>query len=144
MAFTWFNDLTSSLKTGYAQFNNKNFKNAAMATCALVAAADGTIDPSEKTKVAALIAKNELLQAFKATELRDQFLAYCDDATDEFARLDLLNVVAKLRAYPDQADTAVKIALIIANADGNFSDDEKVVVKEICQKLGLPFANYVS
>ena len=144
MAFSWLNDFTSGMKSRYAQLNNKTFKDAAMATCALIAAADGNIDPSEKTKVAGLISKNELLQAFKATELRDLFLAYCDQATDEFARLDLLNVVAKLKKTPDQADTAVKIALIIANADGDFSDDEKAVVKELCAKLGLVYANYVS
>ncbi len=144
MAFTWFSDLSTGMKSRYAQLNNKVFKNAAMATCALIAAADGKVDDSEKSKVANLIAKNELLQAFKAVELRDLFLGYCDMAADEFARLDLLNVVAKLKKNPEQADTAVKIALIIANADGVFSDDEKAVVKEICLKLGLVYANYVS
>ncbi|MFD6125046.1 TerB family tellurite resistance protein, partial [Streptomyces hydrogenans] len=35
------------------------FRDASMAMCALVAAADGSIDPSERRRVAQLIASNE-------------------------------------------------------------------------------------
>ncbi len=107
-----------------------------MAVCALIAAADGSIDPSEKTKVAGFIGKNEMLQVFDPTELRDIFLKDCDLASDEFSRLELFKTVRKLKGT-ENADMAVKVALIIANADGDFADSEKVVVKEICQTLGL-------
>ena len=42
------------------------FRDASMAMCALVAAADGTVDPSERQRVAQLIATNEVLQNFDA------------------------------------------------------------------------------
>ena len=58
MALNWFKSVAGDLQTKFNQLNNATFKNAAMATCALVASADGSIDPSEKKKVAQLIQKN--------------------------------------------------------------------------------------
>ena len=144
MALNWFKSVAGDLQTKFAQLNNAAFKNAAMATCALVAAADGTIAPEEKKKVAALIQKNEMLQAFNAGELRDLFLSYCDKAEDDFDRIDLFAIIRKVKGNVDQSTYAVKVALIIANADGVFDDDEKAVVTEICQTLGVPAADYVS
>lgn len=141
---SWFDDFVATAKSKVAQFNNANFKNAAMAVCALIAAADGTIDASEKKKVAALISKNEMLSVFSGAELGQLFNGFCDKATDDFSRLDLLNLVRKLKGHDDQADTALRVALVIANADGVFSDDEKKVVSELCQVLGLASSAYVT
>jgi tellurite resistance protein TerB len=139
----WLQDFMSTAKTKVAQFNNSTFKNAAMATCALIAAADGSVSPEERKKVAGLIAHNELLSPFNATELRDLFLGYCDQATDDFSRIDLLNVVRKLKGNDAQTDTALKVALIIANSDGDFAESEKKVVAELCGVLGVPTSNYL-
>ena len=139
----WLKDFGASAMTKVAQFNNANFKNATMAVCALVAASDGDIEKEEKSKVANLIGKNEMLAAFNATELRDLFLSYCDKATDEFTRLDLLNLVRKLKGTTDQADMAIRIALSIANADGEYEEAEKKVVKELCGVLGISPAEFV-
>jgi tellurite resistance protein TerB len=139
----WFKDFAAAAKTKMAQFNNSTFKDATMAACALIAAADGTIAAEEKSKVAKLIGGNELLSVFNAIDLRDTFLKFADQATDEFKRLDVLSVVRKLKPNAEQSETAVKIALIIANADGVFDDSEKKVVREICGALGLPTADYV-
>lgn len=138
----WLKNFTEQAKGKLAQFNNNGFKNAVMAVCALVAAADGSVEPEERSKVAALIAKNELLSVFNPGELRDIFLAMCDKAGDEFERIDLLNHVRKLGSNAEQADTALKIALIIANSDGDFAESEKKVVREICGVLKLPMADY--
>jgi tellurite resistance protein TerB len=139
---SWLNDFKASASKSLTQFNNKTFKDAAMAVCALVSASDGSVSKEEKSKVAGLIRANELLQVFNAEELRDTFLAFCDKATDDFARLDLLNIVRKLKGNDAQADTALKVALIIANSDGSFSDTEKKVVQELCTLLNVPAANY--
>lgn len=142
MPFAWFDDFTKNANTRIAKYKNAGFRGAAMGVCALIAAADGTVAPEEKSKVAALIQKNNMLQVFPAAEMRDEFLRYCDMACDEFERLDVLNIVAKVKSNAEQADTVVKIGLIIANADGDFSEDEQKVVQEICRKLGLKPADY--
>lgn len=139
----WFNDFVAGAKKKVAQFNNSKFKEAAMATCALIAAADGSVDAKEKAKVISLIQNNELLQVFEASSLGKLFAEYCDKASNEFARLDLLSIVRKLKGDEGASDTALRVALIIANADGNFSDEEKTVVKELCAALGLSADNYL-
>jgi tellurite resistance protein len=42
--------LNEGLKTKVSQFKNASFADASMAMCALIAAADGTIDSSERQK----------------------------------------------------------------------------------------------
>ena len=66
-------ELNSQLKTKSGQFRSKEFANATMAMCALIAAADGTIDPSERSKTAALIGSNDVLSIFPPDELRQKF-----------------------------------------------------------------------
>ena len=75
------NQLRQSAQTMQAQLAAKKndlksgaFRDASMAMCALVAAADGSIDQSERQRVAQLIAANDVLQQFRgrrfATALR--------------------------------------------------------------------------
>lgn len=134
----WFTDFVDSAKKKISQFNNSTFRDGTMAVCALVAAADGSIDKSEKSKVAKLIQNNDMLSCFDPIELRGIFEKYCDLATDEWKRIDLFNIVRKLRGDGDQAATALRVALVIANADGVFADEEKEVVRELCVALELP------
>src|SRR5690349_24674446 len=61
------------------------FRDASMAMCALVAAADGSIDPSERQRVAQLIATNEVLQNFDATDLQRRFDENLNKLTADFA-----------------------------------------------------------
>ncbi len=141
--FSWLKDLKDSADKKMKQWNNANFKQAMMASCALVSASDGQIEPEEKKKVADLIKKNELLQVFDAAELRDLFLDYANKAADDFDRIDLLNIVGKIKSNNEQATTAVRVALLIANADGEFEDCEKKVVEEICTTLELNAADFI-
>ncbi len=144
MGWQWLNDFKAGAAKRFGQIKNNTFKEASMATCALIAAADGNVDASEKTKVAGLIAKSELLQCFDGSDLKTLFLANCDKAVDEFTRIDLLRLVGKLKGNFEQADVCLKVALIIANADGDFSEPEKKVVKELCGVLGLPSGDYLA
>lgn len=142
MGLQWLKDMGAAAMTKASQYTNANYKNGVMACCALIAASDGEIEKEEKSKVATLIQKSELLAAFPPTELRDLFLSYCEKATDEFERLDLLAHVRKLKGVPDQAEMALGIAVNIANADGEFEDCEKKVVGELAAAMGLPTPSY--
>jgi tellurite resistance protein TerB len=84
-----------------------------------------------------------MLKVFNAGELGKLFEDNCTKAANEFARLDLINTVAKLKGNELQADAAMKVAVIIAKADGNFAEKEKVVVGELCGALGLNPAHYI-
>jgi len=62
-------DLTKQVK----QYKNKNFADATMAACALVAAADGNVDADERRKVTGFISSNDTLAVFDINELQKNF-----------------------------------------------------------------------
>ncbi|MEU6001329.1 MULTISPECIES: TerB family tellurite resistance protein [unclassified Streptomyces] len=116
------------------------FRDSSMAMCALVAAADGTIDPSERQRVAQLIATNEVLQNFPADELRRRFDEYVDKLTADFAfgKVSVLQEVAKAKKKPAEARAVIQIGIVIGGADGDFDPAERAVVREACFALDLP------
>lgn len=132
-------ELQNQLVTQVKQYQNKNFADATMAVCALVAAADGTIDATERKRTASFISSNDTLAVFDVSQLQQTFNTYCDKLVKDFdfGKIDLLQVVTKLKKTPPQARAAVQVAVIIAGADGNFDADEKAVIREICHSLDI-------
>ncbi|MFD5587508.1 MULTISPECIES: tellurite resistance TerB family protein [unclassified Streptomyces] len=116
------------------------FRDASMAMCALVAAADGTVDPSERRRVAQLIATNEVLQNFPADDLRRRFEENLDKLTTDFdfGKVSVLQEIAKAKKKPAEARAVVQIGIVIGGADGDFDKDEQAVVREACYTLDLP------
>ncbi|MEU6440305.1 MULTISPECIES: TerB family tellurite resistance protein [unclassified Streptomyces] len=116
------------------------FRDASMAMCALVAAADGSVDPSERQRVAQLITSNEVLQNFPADDLRRRFEANLDKLTSDFAfgKVGILQEIAKAKKKPAEARAVIQIGIVIGGADGDFDKDEQGVVREACFALGLP------
>ncbi|MFK8909354.1 tellurite resistance TerB family protein [Streptomyces sp. YS-3] len=120
------------------------FRDAAMAMCALVAAADGTVDPSERRRVAQLISTNEVLKNFPADDLQRRFDDYLDKlaADFDFGKVSVLQEVAKARKKPAEARAVVQIGIVIGGADGDFDKTEQAVVREACFALGLAPAEF--
>ncbi|MER7973264.1 MULTISPECIES: TerB family tellurite resistance protein [unclassified Streptomyces] len=116
------------------------FRDASMAMCALVAAADGTIDPSERRRVAQLIANNEVLQNFPADDLRRRFEQNLDKLTADFdfGKVSVLQEIAKAKKKPAEARAVIQIGIVIGGADGDFDPTERAVVREACFTLDLP------
>ncbi|MEE1801367.1 tellurite resistance TerB family protein [Streptomyces sp. NPDC101062] len=117
-----------------------SFRDASMAMCALVAAADGSVDPSERQRVAALIASNEVLQNFPAEDLQRRFDGYLNQLTADFAfgKVNVLQEVAKAKKKPAEARAVVQIGIVIGGADGDFDATERAMVREACFALDLP------
>ena len=132
-------DMNAQLKTQTSKFKNKDFASASMAVCALLAAADGKIDAEERRKVAALISSNDVLSIFAASDLRDNFDRYCNKLTADFdfGKIECVQAISKLKSKPDQARAIIQIGIIIGGADGNFDQDERGVVKDICFAVGI-------
>ncbi|MFI8509501.1 tellurite resistance TerB family protein [Streptomyces sp. NPDC085460] len=116
------------------------FRDASMAMCALVAAADGTVDPAERSRVAQLIAANEVLRNFDAADLQRRFDAQLDRlaADVDFGKVAVLQEIAKAAKKPAEARAVVQIGIVIGGADGHFDPAERSVVREACFALGLP------
>ncbi|MGW4033751.1 tellurite resistance TerB family protein [Streptomyces sp. NPDC004838] len=115
------------------------FRDASMAMCALVSAADGTVDPSERQRVAQLIATNEVLRNFPADELQRRFEENLDKLTADFAfgRISVMQEIAKAKKKPAEARAVIQIGIVIGGADGDFDKDEQAVVREACLMLDL-------
>ncbi|MER7793531.1 TerB family tellurite resistance protein [Streptomyces sp. NPDC097640] len=120
------------------------FRDASMAMCALVAAADGSVDPSERQRVAQLIGTNEVLQNFPADDLQRRFNDYLNKlmADFEFGKVSLLQEVAKAKKKPAEARAVIQIGIVIGGADGDFDKTEQAVVREACFALELPPAEF--
>ncbi|MFP3989721.1 TerB family tellurite resistance protein [Streptomyces sp. E11-3] len=116
------------------------FRDASMAMCALVAAADGSIDPEERRKVAQLIMSNEVLQNFPADDLQRRFDDNCNKLTADFdfGKVSVLQEIGKAKKKPAEARAVVQIGIVIGGADGDFDKDEQAIVREACYALGLP------
>ncbi|RZU45566.1 tellurite resistance protein TerB [Streptomyces sp. BK022] len=116
------------------------FRDASMAMCALVAAADGTVDPSERRRVAQLIAGNEVLQNFDAMDLQRRFEDNLGKLTADydFGKVSVLQEIAKAKKKPAEARAVIQIGIVIGGADGDFDKGEQAVVREACFALDLP------
>jgi tellurite resistance protein TerB len=116
------------------------FRDASMARCALVAAADGTIDAAERQRVAQLIATNDVLKNFPADDLRRRFDENIGKLTADFAfgKVTVLQEVAKAKKKPAEARAVIQIGIVIGGADGDFDKTEQAVVREACFALDLP------
>ena len=131
--------MNTQLKTRTDQFRNKDFANASMAMCALIASADGRVAAQERQKTAGLIAHNEVLAIFSADELRQKFDWYCDKLNSDydFGKIEAIASIGKLKSKPEQARAVLSIGIIIGGADGQFDADERRAVKDACYALGI-------
>jgi tellurite resistance protein TerB len=137
-------EMNTSLQTNVSKYKNAEFASASMAMCALIAAADGTIDGKEKAKTAALIGNNDTLKVFPASELKEKFDFFCNklSADYDFGRIEALQAIAKLKSKEDQARAVVQVGIIIGGADGNFDKDEMKAVRDACHALGINPAEF--
>ncbi|MFC0600689.1 tellurite resistance TerB family protein [Streptomyces palmae] len=139
-----FKDSAQTMQTQLMQKKNElksgAFRDASMAMCALVAAADGSVDPSERQRVAQLIATNEVLQNFPADDLRRRFEENVGKLTTdfEFGKVGLMQVIGKTKKKPIEARAVLQIGIVIGGADGYFDDSERAVVREACFALDIP------
>ncbi|MCC9710520.1 TerB family tellurite resistance protein [Streptomyces sp. MNU76] len=139
--------IKESASTMQTQLNAKKndlksgaFRDASMAMCALVAAADGTIDPAERRRVAQLIATNEVLQNFDAMDLQRRFEDNLNKLTADFdfGKVSVLQEIAKAKKKPAEARAVIQIGIVIGGADGDFDKTEQAIVREACFTLDLP------
>jgi tellurite resistance protein TerB len=132
-------NMQSGLVAKKNDLRSGGFRDAAMAICALIAAADGSVDAEERRKVAALIQSNEVLQNFPADQLLTIFNGYCDKLTADFdfGKVSVIQDISKVKKKDSEARAVIQIGIIIGGADGNFDEAEKKAVRDACHALGI-------
>lgn len=136
--------MQSQLVSKKNELTSGSFRDASMAMCALVAAADGSVDAAERGKVATLISTNDVLANFAPEDLRARFEANCDKLAADFdlGKVELVKLVGKTAKKPAEARAVIQIGIIIGGADGDFDDQEKKVVRDACHAVGLDPAEF--
>ncbi|MFB9506539.1 tellurite resistance TerB family protein [Streptomyces aurantiacus] len=131
-----FKSQLASVKT---ELKSGAYRDASMAMCALVAAADGQVEPAERQRVEELIVSNEVLQNFPAEQLRQRFNQHVDRliANFEHGKAEALKEIAKAAKKPAEARAVVQTGMVVAGADGQFEASEQYAIREACTALGL-------
>jgi tellurite resistance protein TerB len=136
--------MSQQLAAKKTQFRSREFAHGSMAMCALIAAADGSIDACEKDKTAELITSNEALSIFEPDDLRAIFESYVSklQANYDLGKLDAIQAISKLKGKQDQARAMIQIGIVIGGADGIFDPYERAALRNACKVVGLPAADF--
>ncbi|MDT9686578.1 TerB family tellurite resistance protein [Streptomyces sp. TRM76323] len=136
--------LKSQLASARTELKSGAYRDASMAMCALVATADGSVEPAERQRMEELIVSNEVLQNFPADQLRQRFNQHVDRMLADFAtgRAEALREIAKAGKKPVEARAVVQTGIVVAGADGHFDSSEQAAVRDACATLGLSPAEF--
>ena len=131
--------LKSQLASVKTELKSGAYRDATMAMCALVAAADGHVEPAERQRVEELITTNEVLQNFPADQLRQAFNKNVDRLVANFqlGKTEALQVIAKAAKKPTEARAVIQTGIVIAGADGYIEPSEQQAIREACAALGI-------
>lgn len=135
---------SAALSAEVARLKNREFLDAVVSGCAMVAAADGTIAPEEKQKMIKFIGLSDELKVFDTGDVITTFNRAVEKFEFDFdvGCEAALKLISRLRTNPDAARTMVRVCCVIGASDGNFDDDEKRAVSRICREVGLNPADF--
>ncbi len=121
------------------QYRSREFADASVAVCALVAAADGSVGPTERQRTASLIVSNDASAVFPPEELKTMFGRYCDKLNRDFdfGKVDAIASIGKLREKLDQARAIMTIGLVIGHADGLFDPADRRALSDASHAVGI-------
>ena len=134
----------SKLAAEASKFKNRTFMEAVVSGCALVAAADGSIDSSEKQKMAGFIERADELKHFEMRQVIEVFQKVASDFEFDhtIGKASALKAISKIKGNQDQARLLVRVICAIGAADGDFDAQERAVAAEIARELGLNPADF--
>lgn len=135
---------TQEVKAEYGE--NKDFLEAVCAAAALVAAADGDIEESERRKVVSLITNHATLgKLYQSQAIEATADTMFKRAKDSSGRQQLARELDDIKGRPNGATMAEDVYLLavdIANADGEVEPQEDAVLKKIAARLGVDPAKF--
>jgi len=126
------------------KFKNAKFLEGVIAACAKMAYADGLVDPKEKQKMMGFVQNSEVLSVFKVEDVITMWKKWAAkyDSDKDFADMEALQVIGKNKTDQGAARVLVRVAILVANSDGNFDKNEIASAIEICKELGLDPADF--
>lgn len=137
-------DARGALETQIARFQNREFMEAVIAGCAMVAASDGNISPEEKQKMMGYMRVSRELRVFRTEEVISTFNRFAESyAFDKtIGDGEAEKAIRKLADKADASAAMIRVCCIIGAADGTFDDGEKQTVRNICAMVHQPPASF--
>lgn len=134
-----FNNVKNSVLGNVKKYANKDFLDAVVSSCALVAMADGEATSDEKAKMLGYIQRNKELKMFNMSDVKSRFTYFVDsiEFDNMLGKKECMDSILKIRQDSEECFTCVALALAIAKSDGNLDKDEIAIVKDIASKLGV-------
>lgn len=148
MVLNWLKGNVSSVRQGLldevSKLKNREFMEAVVAGCALVAAADGNISSQEKQKMVGFIQNSDELKVFRLEDVIQFFNGVVGkfEFDRDIGRAEALKVIGRLRGNESAARIMVRVCCVIGGSDGIFDEAERKAVRAICAELGLNPADF--
>lgn len=131
--------LLQKLAGEIGRYNDKAFLKAAMAVCALTAAADDEVSLAEHYRIDEIIAREptlSTLDAGKATDTLYEYIHALRSQGDSAKRL-LYDKVARMAGHHKKSRTLMRVAYLVITADREIREQEREEFARLCGTLGL-------
>ena len=128
----------NTITTEVAKYRSKDFLEAIVSSCAMVAYADGHVSSEEKQKMIGFMRTSEQLSVFNQNDIIKLFQKYAEKFEFDagIGTGEVMRVVGKFQGKPE-AQLIIRVCCAIGMADGDFDDQEKSCVRTLVVELGL-------
>ncbi|MEH7505098.1 TerD family protein [Neobacillus drentensis] len=135
----WANNQKKKAQELFNRYKSQDVLEAVVAACALVAMADGYLDASERQKMIEFVHQSEELRVFDTNKVIQKFNFFVTKLENDrtLGRAEAFRALGKIRTKPEIARLVARYCIAIGYADGNFDNNEKQMVSDICRELGL-------
>ncbi|WP_066253453.1 TerD family protein [Neobacillus drentensis] len=142
----WANNQKRKAQDLFNRYKSQDVLDAVVAACALVAMADGYLDASERQKMIEFVNSSEELRVFDTNKVIQKFNFFIAKLENDrmLGRAEAFRALGKIRTKPEIARLVARYCIAIGYADGNFDNNEKQMVSDICRELGLNPAEFLN
>ncbi|MBU8880380.1 TerD family protein [Bacillus sp. FJAT-29790] len=142
----WANQQKRKAQELFARYKSQDVLEAVVAACALVAMADGRLDPAERQKMMEFVNQSEELRVFDTNKVIQQFNLFVQriERDSIIGRAEAFKALGRVRSKPEIARLVARYCIAIGYADGHFDPSEQQVVSQICMELGLNPQEFLS
>ncbi|MEH7094217.1 TerD family protein [Neobacillus vireti] len=142
----WANNQKRRAQELFNRYKSQDLLDAVTAACALVAMADGYLDPAERQKMIEFVHQSEELRVFDTNKVIQKFNLFVSRMENDrmMGRAEAFRALGKMRTKPEIARLVARYCIAIGYADGNFDQNEQQMVADICRELGLNPTEFLS
>ena len=132
------NELKGKMVNEYSKLANNTLMEGTMAACALIANANGVLKDEEMQMMMGHIGRNEQLKVYEISKCMDVFKKCMEGFTLNkiIGDNECFAKISKIKK-PEEGRVLVAVCCAIAGADGDFDENEKAMVRKICDRLTI-------